>query len=490
MPKNFNIPSDEEFAENTVTTFRQETSYNGYNVGELKSWLQKSIRRGNLDDAAWAAVELYTLPKQGVVTNLFNRLRIISMEDIGVANPEAVKCTEKVLSSLETIKGKPLLPVKAEGVMKIAMLAVYLAKSKHLRLCSDYKAVFMTPDIRPGLMKLFPEIYTKSHLDSLSFESDDAKVLGGKMVKMLEQKDDCAFYLMAKILDLENLPFKTMKSQKPSYYILELVGKLAEKLKVTFSPEVEILSKWLKGGIINSKIDYNLPLYYAMIMVLKRDDMSDPNLKCNKISVEIKNFLPIKKIPKVPDYALDKHTAAGKKAGKTALNFVKEGALVENEDETLINPAYRKLYLRKLEVVGAVPQKKISEKKEKKDVLISKKDISEKKEKKDVLISKKDISGQKKIPLESDIINFDVRVQATVADHRSDTYFGIERSTGTRVFVKGPYKDENAAFIPVNIYEIKKLLDPKLPSIKLELKLMKPDLFPDLPWGFRRPHRS
>ena len=171
---------------------------------------------------------------------------------------------------------------------------------------------------------------------------------------------------------------------------------------------------------------------------------------------------------------MDKHTAAGKKAGKTALNFVKEGALVENEDETLINPAYRKLYLRKLEVVGAVPQKKISEKKEKKDVLIS----------------KKDISGQKKIPLESDIINFDVRVQATVADHRSDTYFGIERSTGTRVFVKGPYKDENAAFIPVNIYEIKKLLDPKLPSIKLELKLMKPDLFPDLPWGFRRPHRS
>ena len=464
--KKFTIPSAEEFAEHTNTSFRQETSYNGYDAGELKSWLQKAIRRNHPDEAAWAAVELYTLPKQSVVTNLFNRLRIIAMEDIGVANPEAVQCVEEILSSLETAKGKPKLPVKADGVMKVAKLAAYLAKSKHLRLCSDYKAVFMTPEIRPELMKLFPDIYTKEHITTLAFvaKNKDAKVLGKKMVELLRTKSDCAFYLMASILDLETLTFKTLRSQKPAYYILDLIGNVAEELDVMFSPETGVLAKWLKGGIINSKIDYNLPLYYAMLMILKRDDMADPEMKCAKQDIVVKNFLPKVKVLKVPAYALDKHTAAGARAGKNAVDFANEGALVENEDDTLAKPRFRELYLRSKTVKSGESPKK--PKKKKPNVA--------KKPKKD------------EVPLESDIIEFDIRVQATVSDSRCDTYFGVERSTGRRVFVKGPYKDEDAAMIPVTVYELKKVLDPELPAIKLELRMMKPDLFPDLPWGFRR----
>jgi len=463
----FTIPSDEVFTEKTNTSFRQETSYNGYNAGELKSWLQKAIRRSHSDQAVWAAVELYTLPKQSVVTNLFNRLRIIAMEDIGIANPNSVKCVEDILSSLETAKGKPNLPVKAEGVLKIASLAAYLAKSKHLRLCSDYKAVFMTPEIRPQLMALFPDIY-KDHTEAISFvaKNKEAKILGKKMVEMLTAKNDCAFYFMAAILNLETLPFKTMRSQKPAYYILEVISALAEELEVTFSPEIEVLEKWLKGGIINSKIDYNLPLYYAMLVILKRDDMVESGLDFMKETVEVKNFLSEVKTMKVPEYALDKHTTAGLRAGKTAVDFANEGALVENEDDTLANPDFRELYLRSKTVKPGNTNKAVKE--------VKPKAIPKEKAKKD------------DVPLESEIIEFDIRVQATVADSRCDTYFGIERSTGRRVFVKGPYKNEAAAMIPVTVYELKKVLDPILPSIKLDLCMMKPDLFPDLPWGFRR----
>lgn len=485
--KKFTIPSDEIFAEKTNTSFRQETSYNGYNAGELKSWLQKAIRRSHSDQAAWVAVELYTLPKQSVVTNLFNRLRIIAMEDIGVANPEAVKCVEDILSGLETAKGKPKLPVKAEGVLKIARLAAYLAKSKHLRLCSDYKAVFMTPEIRPQLKGLFPGIY-KNHAAAISFASKnkDAKILGKKMVEMLTAKNDCAFYLMAAILNLETLPFKTMRSQKPAYYILELMATLADELEVTFSPEIEILAKWLKGGIINSKIDYNLPLYYAMLMILKRDDMVEPGFDCAKEIVEVKNFLPKVKAIKVPAYALDKHTAAGLRAGKTAVDFANEGALVENEDDTLSKPEFRELYLRSKTVT---PEDEVNVVNPKAGPILGEAFSFDKAKAKAKVLQKtvpKKVKKKDEIPLESDIIEFDVRVQATVADSRSDTYFGVERSTGRRVFVKGPYKNEAAAMIPVTAYELKKVLDPKLPAIKLELKMMKPDLFPDLPWGFRR----
>jgi copper chaperone CopZ len=472
--KKFTIPSDAVFEEKTNTTFRQEKTYNGYDTGELKSWLQKAIRRSRPDQAAWAAVELYTLPKQSVVTNLFNRLRIIAMEDIGVANPNAVKCVEEILSGLETVKGKPKLPVKAEGVLKIASLAAYLAQSKHLRLCSDYKAVFMTPEIRPQLSNLFPDIY-KDHTAAISFinKNKDPKILGKKMVEMLEKKNDCAFYLMASILDLETLPFKTMRSQNPAYYILDLIGKLAEKLEVEFSPEIEILAKWLKGGIINSKIDYNLPLYYAMLMILKRDEMVDPGFDCAKEVVEVKNFLPKVKAMKVPEYALDKHTMAGLRAGKTAVDFANEGALVENEDESLLNPEFRELYLRSKTLKPGDNSNIAGKTKTLKAAAVGKTKVVEK-------------TKVAEIPLESEIIDFDIRVQATVADSRCDTYFGVERSTGRRIFVKGPYKNRESAMVPVTAYEIKKVLDPKLPSIKLEMRMMKPDLFPDLPWGFRR----
>lgn len=477
--KKFVIPSEEDFAKNTNTVFRQERSYNGYSVGDLKSWLQKAIRRGSEDEAVWAAVELYTLPKQSVVTNLFNRLRIISMEDIGVANPSAVKCVGEILASLETAKGKPKLPVTAEGVMKVAKLTAYLAKSKHLRLCSDYKAVFMTPSLRPKLKKIFPSIYTKHHEDILGIDTSDAKILGSRMINLLKEKDDCAFYVMAKIMDLEVLPFKTLKSQKPAYYVLDLIDRLSKELKVKFSPEVKILVGWMKGGIINSKIDYNLPLYYALLMILKRDDMSSCDLDCAKDKVVISNFLPKVKILKIPSYALDKHTLTGKKAGKTAEDFANEGALVENEDANLLNPEYREVYLRSKTVTIENAPKKVTK---------SKKRISKKVVKTFPITQKTPPKKSKKdsTPLESEIIEFDVRIQVTVADSRSDTYFGIEKETGRRVFIKGPYKDKDAASLPAKIYEIKKLLDPNLPSIRLELKNMKPDLFPAVPWGFRR----
>jgi len=437
----FELPKD--IKEKTITRFRSEKSYNGYNTSDLKSWLQKAIRRSKPEEAVWASVELYTLPEQRIVTNLFNRLRIVAMEDIGIANPLVVKKVNDVLEKLET-KGKPTLPVKEEGVLEIGELVSYMARSKHLRLASDYKAVFMTPKIRDKLIERFPEIY-KDHLPYINEKSKDSKVLGEKMVKLLTEKNDASFYIMAKILDLEKLPFKTYRSNHPAYYILSLINDLAKKLNVKYNPETDILVKWLKGGIINSKIDYNLPLYYAMLMILKRDELKEDKVEMEKS--EIKNFLPNRKILKIPEYALDKHTLTGLRKGKTSIDFAKEGAFVENESD-LLNKEYRKLYLESKNIMEESPKSET--------------------------------------PLESDVFDFDVRVQATVTDYRQDTYLATEKKTGRYVFVKGPYKTEEEADIPIDISEIKSFIDPELPNIKLEKIKLIPDLFPNLPWGIRR----
>jgi replication-associated recombination protein RarA len=64
------------------------TTMNGYSVDELRSVLQKSIRRGWVEEAALAAHELFfTSPETEEV--LWRRLEIIATEDVGFGMPTA-----------------------------------------------------------------------------------------------------------------------------------------------------------------------------------------------------------------------------------------------------------------------------------------------------------------------------------------------------------------------------------------------------------------
>ena len=64
------------------------TSVNGYGIDELRSVLQKSIRRGWVEEAALAAYELFC---SGAETEelLWRRLEIIATEDVGLGLPVA-----------------------------------------------------------------------------------------------------------------------------------------------------------------------------------------------------------------------------------------------------------------------------------------------------------------------------------------------------------------------------------------------------------------
>lgn len=57
---------------------------NGYAFGEVASALQKAVRRGNETDALYWAVELDI---SGYSEYLWKRLRIMSSEDVGLAEP-------------------------------------------------------------------------------------------------------------------------------------------------------------------------------------------------------------------------------------------------------------------------------------------------------------------------------------------------------------------------------------------------------------------
>jgi replication-associated recombination protein RarA len=62
-----------------------QTTPGGYPVDEIKSALQKAIRRGREEDALHWCAKLYRVDP----TNLWKRLHVIASEDIGVGSPSA-----------------------------------------------------------------------------------------------------------------------------------------------------------------------------------------------------------------------------------------------------------------------------------------------------------------------------------------------------------------------------------------------------------------
>jgi len=62
-------------------------TYNGYDMYEVISTLQKEIRRGCEENAMYWGVELYI---SGFANWAWKRLEVMAMEDVGMANPMAI----------------------------------------------------------------------------------------------------------------------------------------------------------------------------------------------------------------------------------------------------------------------------------------------------------------------------------------------------------------------------------------------------------------
>src|SRR6202167_4939041 len=78
------------------------TSANGYGIDELRSVLQKSIRRGWVEDAALAAFELFP-PGAGRLWALGRRLEIIAAEDVGLGLVNAPAISEALNQARQRI---------------------------------------------------------------------------------------------------------------------------------------------------------------------------------------------------------------------------------------------------------------------------------------------------------------------------------------------------------------------------------------------------
>jgi replication-associated recombination protein RarA len=183
----------------------------GYDFHELLSALQKDIRRGNEYEAVFWAAELESFnPK-----TLWNRLRIIASEDIGIANPLA----PLIIDVLE----KEYNSAKERGNDSYRLFLVhavlFLARSPKSRIVDDLLNV------------VYGEIQHEDKKLPIPDYALDMHTLRGK--KMGRGFD----YFFSEGIKLSNEPFQNPYTEKAKEILIKHGGLKSELKKVTTSLE-------------------------------------------------------------------------------------------------------------------------------------------------------------------------------------------------------------------------------------------------------------
>jgi len=118
--------------EDIMTKF--QTKKHGFNDDEVKSALQKEIRRDNEENAMYWALELAMEGKPSFGW-LRNRLKVIAYEDIGLANPFTVLQISKAVDDMDEMYQRK----SDEWMMVLSHIILLMCRSQKSRITDHFK---------------------------------------------------------------------------------------------------------------------------------------------------------------------------------------------------------------------------------------------------------------------------------------------------------------------------------------------------------------
>jgi replication-associated recombination protein RarA len=138
-----------------------------YDFYECSSAFQKSIRRGETEQALFFGWELYA---SGYSKYCWKRLLIITSEDIGLAEPHAINTVMNLHKAWEIIAESNL----EEAGMPFIQAILYLSNCQKSRLIDEYKIYLMKSDVLHEIPEYALDVHTrrgksmgKNHIDFL-----------------------------------------------------------------------------------------------------------------------------------------------------------------------------------------------------------------------------------------------------------------------------------------------------------------------------------
>lgn len=331
-----------------VSKHRYSMDFFGVAIDQRKSDLQKAVRRGLTEQALVSFFAVYNMttlfpelqkreakveksPRtpaeleasaaKGNQTNVVNRLLVIAMEDVGLANPHLVRSIVPVLHDMSKTPAK-------RDPYKLAWIVTQLCESKKSRLCSHAARAYLLVNRERALQ--------------MGLKLGDGEVT------------------LASLNCFEWLDEKSPIAKSPD----EIFGIIRAKFEGPFRhppllPMFETLIKVYKG--LSS--DFAKPAAIRYILALAHFLVAD-DARAKFVQEQI--AMPTEPVRDHPDRALvdrlqshdkalydahpvmtdsvDYHTSAGRRSGASKELFRLVGAHVENESELMVDPVLKSIY--------------------------------------------------------------------------------------------------------------------------------------------------
>ena len=340
-------------------------SYSGYEIGIMKSAMQKFLRRRMPSEMKWCVEEIYRFRSmarnekemglsKALISNMVNRI-IVMMDEELLFNEWSIylKCRFLIEKFLEE-----------DNVDYLFEICDILCGSKILRYSSDISCYYIKKVMNGEDDE--ENVYEK-------FERFKGAVETGNV----ELAYELAYHLFINKKE-EKLNKKVLRRDGPVYLIWDYILK-SEKVNGN-----EFLKKCIeyrfkeypkKRGEQKMFLSSAISLYmFSDRISWKEDWMSVSCIPSEKID----GYLVI------PSYAIDMHTKKGREMGKNKSDFANEGSFVVNEDKEYYSEEYRQFYNKcKYEESGLKKKRVMKERvvKGKKEKVVKEKVVKEKKEK-------------------------------------------------------------------------------------------------------------
>ena len=342
---------------------------------------------------------------------MMNRLNIISVEDVGLADP-VVRVVKPLLDQWDASgRADTVSLVRAVGI---------LCKARKLRLLSDLKSVFH-----------LPKYYG-------STPEEEARIVDA--IHELRRAHDVAPHdsrlaeLFARFEELSTIYNNPEKDKK------KLIGpKHSIWGTLTRNPEIDALHALFKRC---DSEEHPLFLYQAIVLECFKPPLESDAKVLSRLDVDaaalIAELRPLA-MERIDDYCHDRHVARG---STTVTHFALVGALVQNEAPHPC-PSFRKVYIDLKQFIDDGTRKASKSRKASPEAK-SRKASPEAKSRK---APRAECTVEES---ETRLLEFLVRAQVLTSAGKADTYFANLRKPfkgfdgGACVLVKGPLKEEEA----------------------------------------------
>ena len=490
--------------------YRTSHGLSGIDDGILVSAMQKYIRRNETQKAIWCVIDRCFMrcdPEKGSIaklTHIRNRLKIIYLEDIGIANINLFSYLNDNLDCISDSK-----PDTCDITIEKTIVDVVskMSQSYHTRMISFVKSIVHLQDnvkLRDNIkmyLKHFPNIFNALKYIELNIN----KTSEVNLYETLLSGNIACFYYYMEI----NYPMKgdevngfnrdLSSNLKGKKYIETLnIFKKVFKEKDMDVKYVNMTDKWYRSF---SNGETYFTYFHLMIMLCfpyKENGYLKNIVDYTSRWKDLVMYNIVEKQIDIDEYVIDMHTKIGKnirKLEKTNLSgkthFLYTGSYVDKEYiANDISQELQNFYeFRNLFEIGVVEKIYLTGSQESiKQFKLSKKEDTKEPNEKSVNV-KVDEKIEESVEVKDEechYFRFIARAQATTSVNKFDSYFATmlkdykEFKTGEVVFVKGPLpkKEENVYDILLFFKKVKQLIGlPYIDVERLDLKMTEPTKF-------------